>query len=222
MASRGTHDEETTELVLRLQDGDPDAFDDLYRLHLAPLYGYMVVALHDHHEAEDAVHEVLLKMLVALPRYEHRGIPFRAWLFRIARNHLLDRTAQLRRIGSESSAALNRRLDRESASAEPGAWARGLGDDEFLKLIQWLPLGQRQVLILRFAFDMSFQEIALALGITQASARTLQRRAFQKLKPRLLPQRAQELGEQRVSRFAMRLRARPAPVVAARLRALWY
>lgn len=222
-APRGAQDAEAAALVRRMKGGDPDAFDDLYRLYLAPLYGYMVVALRDHHEAEDAAHEVLMKMLVALPRYELRGIPFRAWLFRIARNHLLDRMAELGKADSEGPDELQRRLDDESAGAEAGPWMRGLSDDEFLRLIQWLPLGQRQVLVLRFVFDMNFAEIGLALGVSECGARNLQRRAFQKLRPRLAPQRAEparEAGEGRVSRFAMRLLTRPQPVLAARLRAL--
>jgi RNA polymerase sigma-70 factor (ECF subfamily) len=179
----------------------------------------MVVALRDHHEAEDATHEVFLKMLLGLPRYELRSVPFRAWLFRIARNHLLDRMAQLSRVEAGQPAELSRLLDDRAPVLERGPWPPGLSDEEFVRLIQWLPLGQRQVLVLRFVFDMSFAEIATALDISESGARNLQRRAFAKLRPRLAPQRT-GLNEGQVSRFAMRMLPRPRTVLAARLRAL--
>jgi len=205
--------------VLRLQAGEPEAFDELYGLYLAPLYGYMVVALHDHHEAQDATHEVFLKMLVALPRYELRGVPFRVWLFRIARNHLLDRKARLRRTELGGSAEVLQLVDerRDTGLEVP---LRALSDDEFLELIKRLPLTQRQVLVLRYIFDMSFDEIGLALHVTPSYARNLQRRAFLKLRPSLTAEREDEAAG-RVSRLAMRLLTAPRTVITARLRALY-
>ena len=204
LPDEGGREEAALSLVRRLQGGDPEAFDDLYHLYLAPLYGYMVVALHDHHEAEDATHEVFLRMLVALPTYEIGDAPFRAWVFRIARNHVLDRLSRLRRSDVSAPAEVQRLLDDRFEDSESVARLGRLSDDEFLRLIQWLPLSQRQVLVLRHAFDLSFAEVGVALGITEASARNMQRRAFAKLRPRLTP-RSAELQEGRASRFAMRM-----------------
>src|SRR5687768_16026053 len=91
-ASEQTRERESLDaaLVRRLQAGDHSAFDDLYRLYLTSLYGYLVVSLGDHHAAEDAAHEVFTRALRALPRYQQRGLPFGHWLFRIARNHVVD------------------------------------------------------------------------------------------------------------------------------------
>jgi RNA polymerase sigma-70 factor (ECF subfamily) len=179
-------DAKATELIQRVQAGDADALDELYRLYLAPLYGYMVVTLRDHHAAEDAVHEVFVRVLRALPRYELRGIPFRIWLFRIARNHVLNLARGDRPEDTSAPEDVTRNLDRQVDEWE------GMGDltdDDFLRLIHILPLGQRQVLVLRYAFDMSFAEIASVLGTTSAAARNQQRRAFTALRPRMLARR---------------------------------
>jgi RNA polymerase sigma-70 factor (ECF subfamily) len=181
-------DAKAAELIRRVQGGDSDALDELYRLYLAPLYGYMVVSLRDHHAAEDAAHEVFVRVLRALPRYELRGVPFRVWLFRIARNHLLNAVARARPEGPEEPAAVTRKLESQPGEA-PEAALSALSDDEFMQLIQILPLGQRQVLVLRYVFDMSFNEIAAVLDMSAAAARNQQRRAFAALRPRLLARR---------------------------------
>src|SRR5207248_7184716 len=113
---------------------------------------------------------------------------------------LLDRLKHGQRSEASDPAEVQRLLDDRFEEAEPAARLRRLSDADFLRLIQWLPLAQRQVLVLRHAFDLSFGEIAVALGINEDSARNLQRRAFAKLRPRLAP-----AAERGVSRFAMRL-----------------
>jgi RNA polymerase sigma-70 factor (ECF subfamily) len=177
-------DEDAARLVVRLKEGDPDAFDEIYALYVAPLYGYMVVALRDHYEAEDATQEVFLKALVALPQWEMRGIPFRVWLFRVARNHLLDRLPRLARTEVGDPRAIGRIADEHVTDAEPVEALGRLSDDEFLRVIHSLPRSQRQVLVLRYVFDLSFREIATALGTSSGAARNLQQRAFSALRPR--------------------------------------
>jgi RNA polymerase sigma-70 factor (ECF subfamily) len=205
------------ELVRRIRAGEPGALDDLYRHYLTPLYGYMVMALHDHHAAEDAAHEVFVRVLKALPAYEERGIPFRVWLFRIARNHLIDVIA--RRPATEDATEQDVLIEHLDAAAveQSGDTVGTLDDDEFLRLIQILPLGQRQVLILRYVFDMSFDAIALALGMRPGAARNQQHRAFAALRPRLL---ARDRGTGSGSKLGMSRHVQPLPVVTRRRRAL--
>lgn len=203
-------------LVRRIKEGDLDAFEDLYRLYLAPLYGYMAVALENHHEAEDAAHEVFVKVLRALPSYEARGIPFRIWLFRIARNHVLDERQRLGRSRPEEPEFLQIRRELEGWDVEPPD--EDPGNEEFYRLIQRLPVGQRQVLVLRHVFDMSFREIASVLGTTEQAARNQQRRAFDSLRPRLMPRRETEVRA--VYRVPMSRLMRPQRVAHGRREAL--
>ena len=218
MVERSPIESERLDLVRRVQEGDGAALDDLYRLYLTPLYGYMVVALRDHHAAEDAVHEVFVRVLHALPNYRERGVALRVWLFRIARNYVLDGHARARPAEPQDHAEIARTADRHA-----GVWDRPLaeiGDAEFLRLIQVLPLGQRQVLVLRYAFDMTFAEIAVVLGSTRGAVLMQQRRAFSTLRPRLAARDGGEPGA--VSRLAMTLFTQPAPVLNARAAAILY
>src|SRR4051812_22006501 len=77
-------------LVDAARAGDASAFRALYE-HFAPqIYRFALFRLRRAADAEDLTQRVFVKVIEALPRYEHRGLPFRAWLFRIARNAVID------------------------------------------------------------------------------------------------------------------------------------
>src|SRR5687768_7689642 len=78
-----------TALVAAAQT-DPAAFGTLYRHYLPQLYRYLRSRLPTDEEAADLTQHVFLKALEALPAYRRRDVPFAAWLFRIARNALID------------------------------------------------------------------------------------------------------------------------------------
>ncbi|MDX6632025.1 MAG: polymerase sigma-70 factor, subfamily, partial [Solirubrobacterales bacterium] len=80
-------DIEAGRLVTRFQAGDGDAFAGLYKAYFDRVYGYLKVLLRSAHEAEEATQQVFVQVLEALPRYERRGQPFRAWLFIAVRNY---------------------------------------------------------------------------------------------------------------------------------------
>jgi RNA polymerase sigma factor (sigma-70 family) len=76
--------------LVALAQADPRAFACLYRRFFDQVYWYCFGRLGDAKSAEDATSEVFAKVLAALPRYEAREPSFRAWLFRIAHNVVLD------------------------------------------------------------------------------------------------------------------------------------
>ena len=79
-------------LVRAAQAGDARAFGELYERHRQSLYRYCLARSSSPHEAEDLVSEVFLKAMESLARYRDQGLPFVAFLYRVARNAAIDRT----------------------------------------------------------------------------------------------------------------------------------
>lgn len=179
-------DRDTARLVGRIQSGEQHLFGDLYRRYFDRVYSYLLVMLGDAHRAEDATQQVFLRMLEALPRYERRSQPFRAWLFVMVRNHAIDHLRQMHRIEPVGDEELHRRSEQVAEPAEQALpvldW---ISDRELTMFIGRLPLPQRQVLMLRYMLDLSTDEIATALGRSTADVRKLNERALAFLRARL-------------------------------------
>src|SRR5436189_2028150 len=77
-------------LVKQSRDGDAQAFGHLFDYYSEPVYRYIASRVRRPSDAEDLTQTVFVKALEALPRYEARGIPFGGWLFRLARNAVID------------------------------------------------------------------------------------------------------------------------------------
>src|SRR4030066_1482928 len=86
------------DLIKRAQRGDQHAFGDLYEIHAPAIYRYLLAHLDNSMDAEDLTCEVFLKAWQSLPKYVDRGVPFLAFLFRIARNALVDHYRQNHRM----------------------------------------------------------------------------------------------------------------------------
>lgn len=90
MSDQGLTDPPDWELVTRAQNGDREAFGELYTRYLSPIYRYLRSRLSDPRDAEDLTESAFLKAYQALPRYRERGWPFSAYLYQVARNALAD------------------------------------------------------------------------------------------------------------------------------------
>src|SRR5437016_8067938 len=77
-------------LVQQAKNGDADAFGEIFDHYHEPIYRYVASRVQRPSDAEDLTQSVFVKALEALPRYEVRGIPFGGWLFRLARNAVID------------------------------------------------------------------------------------------------------------------------------------
>src|SRR4030066_1083908 len=89
------------ELIKKAQHGDTHAFGELYELHAPVVFRYLYAHLTSQMDAEDLTGEVFLKAWQSLPKYVERGIPFLAFLFRIAKNALIDHYRQNDRLESK-------------------------------------------------------------------------------------------------------------------------
>jgi RNA polymerase sigma-70 factor, ECF subfamily len=216
-SSQAAEDVEVARLVVEYQLGDVSALEDIYLRYFDRVYAYARVALRDAHGAEDVTQQVFTRVIEALPRYELRpGTPFRAWLFRIARNTILDsRAAQLRSQPEEPAMLEARRERHESAEASEALdW---LTDADLYLFVELLPPSQREVLVLRYVLDMSNNEIAAALDRTSEAVRQLLSRAHRSLERRLV---AAGRARGRSERSPMLRRVPCAPVTSARRLAL--
>lgn len=198
---RHLEDIEVARLVTRLQAGERQLFADLYSLYLDRVLGYLTVALDDPHEAEDATQEVFLSVLESLPCYERRSQPFRAWLFRIARNQALDCQRARQMVECVDPVDLERRGERAIGQADLSAlgW---MPDSDLMQLIECLPIPQRQVVFLRHIMGFGNTEIAKILNRTPDSVHQLHHRALERLEEHLT----------RLGREPMVMRRRPSSV----------
>jgi RNA polymerase sigma-70 factor (ECF subfamily) len=209
-------DLDTGRLVTRFQAGERDVFAILYMRYFDRVYAYASVALNDAHEAEDATQQIFVRAFEALPRYEHRKAPFRAWLFTIVRNYTLNQLRRAARVEAMDPSVLSR-LEDTRAAEDADLDVLGWISDRELLFIERLPAVQRQTLVLRFMLDLSTAQIASILHRSESDVRVLQTRALRFLRARLSAVGAQPA--RRRDRAAPRC-ARQAPVLRMRRFAL--
>lgn len=178
-ASKLSHElasgEANERLLVEAAQKDPSRFGELYELNFERVYAFVARRLGDRDAAEDVTSDVFHKALSNLQSFEWRGLPFAAWLYRIAGNAIAD---WFRRTGREST-----NLD---GAPEPSATDAGLEEVEhrarLFRLVEQLPADQRRVIAMRFAEEKSIREIARHLGRTEGAVKQLQFRALEKLR----------------------------------------
>lgn len=152
---------------------DPARFAELYEIHFERVYAFIVRRVGNRDVAEDLTADVFHKALANIGRFEWRGVPFSAWLLRIAVNAIVDRA---KRSGRELAVE-----DPPELSTQPGL--EQVEDRARLyRLVNQLPEDQRQVVVLRFAEQKSIREIAQQLGRSEGAVKQLQFRGLQNLR----------------------------------------
>jgi RNA polymerase sigma-70 factor (ECF subfamily) len=179
-------DLDTARIVIAFQAGDTSRFDALYLRYFERVYSYLKLVLNDAHEAEDATQHVFIKVLKALPRYERRKQPFRAWLFTAVRNEGLTRVSSRGRLELVDPAEMARRTDADLRDDGDLGALDWISDKDLVFLVERLPLAQRQVLMLRYLADLRSGDIAAILGRSPEDVRMLQHRAQRYLRDRLV------------------------------------
>jgi RNA polymerase sigma-70 factor, ECF subfamily len=173
-------------LVVAAQN-DPTKFDALYELHFERVYGFVSSRARDRATAEDVTSAVFHKALENLPKYEWRGVPFAAWLLRIAANAIADQAKHARRESAldddprEGNATANLQGSEMRAEELRAIEHRA----RLFRLIGKLPEVQKQVIFERFVEQRSIAEIAERLGKTAGAIKQLQLRAVQRLRAQM-------------------------------------
>ena len=161
---------------------DPAKFDALYELHFERVYAFVASRVRERSTAEDVASEVFHKALASLPSYEWRGVPFAAWLLRIAANSIIDHAKRAAR----EFPAPDDPPDRAAAPDLQASEMRAIEHRARLfRLVKRLPEVQRQVVYERFVEQRSIREIAQRLGKTEGAVKQLQLRAIQNLRAQM-------------------------------------
>lgn len=167
-------------LLVEAAQKDPARFTDLYEANFERVYAFVSRRVHARADVEDITAEVFQHALENLPRFEWRGVPFVAWLYRIAANGVADRWQYLaRESGRAAKEVPSVDFDHEEIERTERR-ARIFGD------VAKLPAEQRRVIEMRFAEDRSIAEIAKALGKSSGAVKQLQHRAYTKLREQAL------------------------------------
>lgn len=176
-----TDDETIEQLVAHAQRGDPWAFGRIFDHFHEPVYRFIASRVGRPSDAEDLTQLVFVKALEALPRYEARGIPFGGWLFRLARNTIIDHH-RTRHEHAELEVAEDRPGD-ETAPDEVAATREHLA--AVARALETLTAEQREAIELRFFAGLSAKEAAVVMGNQEGTVRGLQFRAIAALRRQL-------------------------------------
>jgi len=166
-------------LVERAQAGDGGAFGELYEQFSPEIFRYLLRHLNGRREsAEDLTEEVFVKVLERLGSYQFRGLPFSAWLYRIARNHMID---HLRSRPRQIVSSLDTAPEIPEKKAEQ-VMDRSLDRHELAYALDRLTSDQRRVVVLRFLDGFTTAETAEMMGKTEDAVKKLQARGLVQLR----------------------------------------
>lgn len=154
----------------------PRRFAQLYERYFDRVYAFALTRTRDRAAAEDVTAETFRVAFENLARFEWRGVPFSAWLFRIAANAATDEA----RLASRAEALT------ELDAVQDESWEARLIEVEtkarLFELVERLPGDQRRAIVMRFGQEKRVREIAGVLGRTEGAVKLLQHRAMQKLR----------------------------------------
>ena len=171
-------------LVAKAQDGDTDAFAAVYDHFFLPIYRYTAFRA-PKEMVEDLVSDIFLKAWEKLHHYKVRkGVPFGAWLFRIARHTVIDAYRSQRTFEEVSEDLADPDLLNHADAL--------VHNKDLLKIVrsamQELPRRYRDILLLSYVSELSHREVAKAMRMTEGGVRILKFRALKKLGSILPPE----------------------------------
>ena len=158
-------------LLIEAAQKDPGRFGALYEANFDRVYAFIARRVRNRQEAQDLTSEVFERALQNLSKFEWRGVPFAAWLYRMAANAIADHYQEKTR---EQNIAQDEIPHDEITDAENRA--------TLARHVERLPHEQRRVIVMRFFQDRSIRDIASELGKSDGAIKQLQWRALQKLR----------------------------------------
>jgi RNA polymerase sigma-70 factor (ECF subfamily) len=175
-ATRGSRQEAQERLLVAAAQKDPSRFAELYENNFERVYAFVARRIRERQVAEDLTADVFHKALANLPGFDWRGIPFAAWLLRIAANAVNDywkQSAKEELVGDPPEARSEATLEDVEEQAR------------LFRMVDKLPPDQRRVIAMRFAEGKTIREIAGELGRSEGAIKQLQFRGLERLRTQL-------------------------------------
>lgn len=167
-------------LLIQAAQNDPSRFAELYESNFNRVYAFVARRVKDREEAQDVTAEVFHQALRNLGHFQWRGVPFAAWLLRIAANALVDRWQRAAKgveVPAEDGQIENEAGESDTADVERRAM--------LFQLVDRLPSDQRLVVVRRFVDQKRIREIAGELGRSEGAVKQLQFRALETLRDQM-------------------------------------
>ena len=161
-------------LLRKIENGDRQALDKLINDYYPDIFRYCLWHTKDRTAAEDATQETFLKVVRFWDSYRHQG-HFRAWLYKIAANVCRD---AWRKSNEEPLP--------ENLTYDEAGFGLAESDADFIRMVEYLPDEARELVLLRFAQDLTLREIAEVTGLPMRTIQSRLRAALKKIKKQLL------------------------------------
>jgi RNA polymerase sigma-70 factor (ECF subfamily) len=184
---------EPTELIVRARTGDTQAWGDLYREYAPAIFRFCRRAMPTREDAEDATMEIFMKLRDKLIQYD-QSRSFTAWLYKVAANHCWDMLRR-RRVRQDKETEDVTEIPLEAP--EPNQLEKLIEErtsEEVRRALDKLGLRARMALVMRYYSDMSYDEIADALGVRRAFVGVVLLRARHELRQALGENNAVAVG----------------------------
>jgi len=156
--------------------GDAIAFTVLYERYVSRIYNYIFYRTGSPADAEDLTAKVFHRALGHIGRYRQMGVPFSAWLYRIAHNLVANwhrDNSRKKEVPLEDHINLAQRTDMPEA-----ALVRNQEQELLMKVIRKLPADRQQLVILKFVDHLSNSEIAIIMGRSEGAIKSLYHRTL--------------------------------------------
>ena len=175
--------QEELDLVQRARQGEQEAFAQLYESHFDKIYRYVVLKIRNQAEAEDMTQQVFIKAYESIGSYQSQGVPFTAWLFRIAHNQMVD---YVRKQSKKQTVPLDESLQIKDDSDVEHEVEVKIEMEKVVLATAKLTKAQREVISLRFAGGLSITEAAKTMRKSEGAIKALQHSAILALRKTLV------------------------------------
>ncbi len=178
--------------LVALAKADKAAFGELYERYLPKIYNYVYYRTGNVQDAEDLTAKVFFRALSHISKYVEKGVPFQAWLYRIAHNLVAN---WHRDQGRRKIIALDDYVAHSLKSEAPDRLAEELEEQsQLLAAVRNLPDDRQQLLLLKFVEQMSNAEIGAIMGRTEGAIKSLYHRTLLALREAMNQAQARELN----------------------------